>query len=420
MFVDFNKVFAKTPQTEMAIPDALANQLSTKLPCGLKYEVDETGHYVVIVPDNDTKETIKFSGMQFIPTDAQKQVLGENYSFDDLLELSYNSQTPIPFELVNDGVVNINGTDISIDKLYYNPYFPKKIEVNSMVMFPAPLDEKFSITIGSETLSTEILVTRIPNFSIKTKEYETIQEKCLYVRYTWDSNTNKFLFTIKVRIDKAESVNEILKSMIIYNAFLDGKGYIAGSAIHSKLVTKEDSKYDRDALIFWEKVRKIETIFDISFSPPFVNFDMDTVYLVETLYQSLEMHNPVRKNAAINTIDSQWDESKDKIAAQNIGKQIYFEYIDENTFEIFGKSIKLLCLVGVFNAVFADYHTKENECTIVLTSKSEEQPMYISELYFKTTDEIEKYRETHPDRINILKKAKKIYEYLDDGEGTDE
>ena len=31
--------------------------------------------------------------------------------------------------------------------------------------------------------------------------------------------------------------------------------------------------------------------------------------------------------------------------------------------------------------------------------------MYISELYFKTTDEIEKYRETHPDRINILKKA---------------
>ena len=230
MFVDFNKVFAKTPQTEMAIPDALANQLSTKLPCGLKYEVDETGHYVVIVPDNDTKETIKFSGMQFIPTDEQKQVLGENYNFDDLLELSYNSQTPIPFELVNDGVVNINGTDISIDKLYYNPYFPKKIEVNSMVMFPAPLDEKFSITIGSETLSTEILVTRIPNFSIKTKEYETIQEKCLYVRYTWDSNTNKFLFTIKVRIDKAESVNEILKSMIIYNAFNIGiLGPIIGS-----------------------------------------------------------------------------------------------------------------------------------------------------------------------------------------------
>lgn len=148
----------------------------------------------------------------------------------------------------------------------------------------------------------------------------------------------------------------------------------------------------------------------------------DFVRLVEVIDSINEKKtvNPVRKNAAINTIDSQWDESKDKIAAQNIGKQIYFEYIDENTFEIFGKSIKLLCLVGVFNAVFADYHTKENECTIVLTSKSEEQPMYISELYFKTTDEIEKYRETHPDRINILKKAKKIYEYLDDGEGTDE
>lgn len=419
MFVDFNKVFAKTPQTEMVIPDALAKQLTTKLPSGLKYEVDETGHYVVIVPDNDTKETIKISGMHFIPTDAQKQVLGDKYSFDDLIELSYNSQTPIPISLENDGMININGADIEIDKLKYNPFSLQKIEVDSMKLIPAPFPDKFPITIGTNGASITVEVARKPNFSVKTKVYETVQEKCLYVRYSWDSDTNKFLFTIKVRVDKAESVNEILESMIIYNAFLDGKGYIAGSAIHSKLVTKEDSKYDRDALRFWEKVRKIETILDISFSPPFVNFDMDTVYLVETLYQSLEMHNPVRKNTTINTIDSQWDKSKDQIAKHNKGKQIFFEYIDENTFEIFGKSIKLHCLVGVFNAVLADYHIKENECTVVLTSKSEEQPMYVSELYFKTTDEIKEYRETNTDRINTLKKAKKVYEYLDD-DGTNE
>lgn len=420
MFVDFNKVFAKTPQTEMVIPDALANQLSTKLPSGLKYEVDETGHYVVIVPDNDTKETIKISWMNFIPTDAQKQILGDNYSFDDLIELSYNSQTPIPISLEKDGMININGADIEIDKLKYNPFSLKQIEVDSMELIPAPFPDKFPITIGTNGASITVEVARKPNLSVKTKVYETIQEKCLYVRYSWDSDTNKFLFTIKVRVDKAESVNEILESMIIYNAFLDGKGYIAGSAIHSKLVTKEDSKYDRNALCFWEKVKKIETILDIAFSPPFVNFDMDTVYLVETLFQSLEMHNPVRKNTAINTIDSYRDESKDQIATQNLGKQIYFEYIDEYTYELFSKTITLYCLVGVFNAVFADYHTNENECTIFLSSKSEEQPMYVSELYFKTTEEIEKYRETHDDRISILKKAKKIYEYFDDSDDTNE
>lgn len=46
--------------------------------------------------------------------------------------------------------------------------------------------------------------------------------------------------------------------------------------------------------------------------------------------------------------------------------------------------------------------------------------MYVSELYFKTTEEIEKYRETHDDRISILKKAKKIYEYFDDSDDTNE
>ena len=420
MFVDFNKVFAKTPQTEMCIPVALANQLSKKLPTGLKYEVDETKHHIVIVPDPETGEPIRIKGLQFVPTDEQKSILGENYNFDDLLELSYNSQTPIPFELVNDGIVNINGTDISIDRFYYNPYFPKKLEVNSMVMFPSPLDEEFAITIGSETVSSEILVTRIPNFSIRTKTFETKQERCLYVKYSWDSSTNKFLFTIKVRIDKAVSVQEILDSINIYNAFCDGKGFIAGSAIQTKLITADESKYDKEAKSFWEKVRNIESKLDIDFVPPFVDFDMDTVYCVETLFQSFINHNPVRKNTAINTINSQRDESKDQIAAQNIGKQIYFEYIDQNTFIIFGKSITLYCLVGVFNAVFADYHTKENECTIFLKCKSEEQPMYVSELYFKTTDEIKDYREANTDRMNILKNAKKVYEYLDDGGDTNE
>ena len=37
MFVDFNKVFGKTPQTELKIPQALIDQLSSKLPDGFIY-----------------------------------------------------------------------------------------------------------------------------------------------------------------------------------------------------------------------------------------------------------------------------------------------------------------------------------------------------------------------------------------------
>lgn len=40
MFVDFNKVFGKTPQTELKIPQPLIDQLSEKLFDELIYVVD--------------------------------------------------------------------------------------------------------------------------------------------------------------------------------------------------------------------------------------------------------------------------------------------------------------------------------------------------------------------------------------------
>lgn len=39
------------------------------------------------------------SGMTLEPTDQQKEILGDDFSFDDIMNLSYNSQKPVPVKL---------------------------------------------------------------------------------------------------------------------------------------------------------------------------------------------------------------------------------------------------------------------------------------------------------------------------------
>ena len=79
-----------------------------------------------------------------------------------------------------------------------------------------------------------------------------------------------------------------------------------------------------------------------------------------------------------------------------------------------GQEIELPCIIGVFNAVFAKYEKNEerDECTIFLENESDEKQMYISELRFLNDEELLKYKEETPDRMNQFKNAKKIHEYL--------
>ena len=37
MFVDFNRVFSGKPQTELKVPDAMVEHLSSQLPLGVRY-----------------------------------------------------------------------------------------------------------------------------------------------------------------------------------------------------------------------------------------------------------------------------------------------------------------------------------------------------------------------------------------------
>ncbi len=413
MFVDFNKVFRKIPQAELQIPQALIDQLSAKLPDGFIYVADSNNNLTI---SHDGRKDLKYtiSGMALEPTEQQKEILGDDFSFDDIMTLSYNSQQPVPIRFKDGKFVTINGIDISINELSYNPFKKHEIVIDSTCIYPSPFPPAFTIQIGNESTKTELSVKRIPYNSLETMAFKSNDSKCLSIIYYLNPDKRYFSMTINIMISKATTVQEIIDSIEIYNAFIEGKGYIFNSLIDSRLETANESRYDDEALEFWKKVKEIEDELGVSFEPHGSDLEFDDICDIEEIYQNIINKTPIRHNTSINSITSKWEFSKDKIAEDTLGKPIYFEFDGESTVKLFGQDIELPCIVGIFNAVFANYEKDEKteECTIFLENESDEKQMYISTLRFLHKEELLKYKEETKDRIIQFRDAKKRHEYL--------
>lgn len=410
MFVEFNKVFGKIPQAELQIPQALIDQLSTKLPDGLIYVADSNNNLKI---SHDGKKDLEYtiSGMTLEPTEQQEELLGDNPSFDDIMTLSYNSQLPVPVRFKNDKYVTINGTDISIEELSYNPFKPYEIVINSTYIYPMPFPPAFTIQIGNESNKIELSVKRIPNNSLDTMAFKSDDSKCLSIIYYLNPDKHYLKMTMNIMISKAKTVQEIIDSIEIYNAFIEGKGYIFSSLISSGLGNA--NRYDDEALEFWKKVKKLEDKLGVSFDPHGSELEFDDICDIEEIYQNIINITPIRRNANINSITSKWDLRKDDIAKDTLGKPIYFEFVGKSTVKLFGQDIELPSIVGIFNALLANYEKNEKteECTLFLENESDEKQMYTSTLRFLNNKELLKYKEETKDRIHF-RDAKKRHEFL--------
>lgn len=412
MFVDFNKVFRKTPQTELKIPKALIDQLSSKLPDGFVYVADSNNN-LTICHDGKNDLKLNISGMILVPTDHQKKTLGDKYSFEDIMNLSYNSQQPVPVRLKNGKYITINGVDISIDELSYNPFNKHEFVIDSTCIYPPPFPPAFTIKIGNENTKIELSIKRMPNDSLDTMAFKSDDSKCLSIIYNIKLDINFFSMTLNISLDKATTVQEIIDSIEIYNAFAEGKGYIFNSIIEALPYTANVSRYD-EALEFWNKVKELENKLVVSFNPHESELKFEDICDIEEIYQNIINKTPIRHNTSINTITSKWEFQKDDIAEDILREPIYFEFDGRSTIKLFGLEIELPCIVGVFNAVLARYEKNEetDECTLFLESESEEKQMYTSTLRFLNKDELLKYKEETKDRIFQFRDAKKRHEYL--------
>ena len=409
MFVDFNRVFKGKPQTELKIPDAMIEHLSSKLRQGLRYRATEDGNCEII----SEGESVTVGGLLFTPSEEQRKVLGKKYTRDDVLKYSYNAQKPIPLKLKKDGIITLNGEEFPVDRIRYNPYCPISIVSGEIYMHPHPFPEPFPLTLGSKKYTKQLMFQRIPNESVNTAAFESQAEQALTVRYFVNELDQTIAFNISFNLSYVKTIKDIVETTSIYNAFVDGEGLFCGTPLIANIDTSKVKKYDLESLAFWEKVLLIEGALGVTFEPPMEDVDFTTISTVETLYQNLINSNPIRENKKIDSLDGEWDMVGDKHVQDSSGKAIYFEFQATSHLSLFGVDIALPCVVGIFDSVLSNFTVKGKKYKLVLEHLSEDKQMYISTLRFKTEQELADYMNVNRDqRISALHDAQTAQRYL--------
>lgn len=409
MFVDFDKVFANKGQTGLPIPRAMIDHLNEQLPSGLEYV--ESEQCLHIEPKDGA--TLRFSGFHFAPTEKQKAILGDVYTERDILDFSYNAQQRIPLEPDKDGIIIVNGEEMPLDMLIKSPHNPVSFVEGSLYVFPQEFDPPFDLRVGSDKYQRTLKIKRVPHESIHTWSFESDKSNPLVISYQMDSKKDKMTMSISFNLVAAQSIRDYVEAIAIYNAFIEGKGYIGGSPFPSRLIGEQVRKYEEDNLSFWEKVLQVEQALNVHFMPPREDVEFDTICDIELLYQNIVNCVPIRDTKKIDSIDGKWTLERQEDIEKSIGRPLHFEFEATMHFTLFGVEVSLPCFLMVFNSILVEAVQEEDKYRLQLEDVSETQTRYTSILCFKNTESMQTYKAGERSAmLTLFRDAKRAREYV--------
>lgn len=406
MFVDFEKIFSKS-QTATCVPPSMVEYLNESLPkdLGMKYEAQDDGTCVLV----DDGQKVQFGGIEFSPTSEQLAVLGDRYSYQDILQYAYNAQESIQMVPQKEGVIIVNGQEVSVDMLYRHPYVPIKQKKCSIYMLPPKFPPPAIMKVSSAEYEQNMLVHRVPNKSLHIMKFESEGNRPLFITFLVDGKKNTMSLTISLNLKHVKTIRDIVESVDIFNAFMDGKGYLQNQPFTVKDAAAPAKRFDEDSAMFWKKVLWIEDYLGQSFVPPENDVDYNTMCEVERLYLSLKQKQPARERQKLNSVSSKWDMEKDKTVNDSKGKDIFFMFSTDLCFDIFGAKFNLPAIVGICKATLADYKEKDGRGTIYFGDADDKEPRYTSTICFKDEagrqEFMAEYEGKHNELIVLLEQA---------------
>ena len=406
MFVNFDDVFSEKPQSQIEVPKAMLEYMNEHIPKGLKYVSSSDGQ--CIIKSDGNKLTLR--GMKFSPTKEQKKILGENYTQKDVLDYSYNSQEKIPLVLEKDGYITINGHDIPIEKISFNPFLSVEYVSGSIFLQPSKFPAPFSLTIEGGKYSRELIINRIPNESVHIALFQSKEKEPLMIKFSIDEVNQKMELSVSYDLKYATSICDVVETTMIFNAYLLGEALFDGILL-DKIVSDSGSKqFDTKSALFWEKVLKIEKYLDVQFVFPKQNVSFDDFQLVEELYQNLINENPIRNTEKITSIDGNWK----KDFSESIGHSISFTFNSVMDINLFKVKLSLPVLQCIFNVKIMDIQKNESKTRFILEDESKENKQYNCSMIFKNEEKLNEYKNKDYDKIvKVFQKAKTVTEYIE-------
>lgn len=413
MFTSFNNAFKSKSLREQRVPDVTLKYLSESLPKGVKYVSDENGNLMIT---SSGGSAVTYGGFSVIITDEMKKTLGNQCSPDRVAKYVYNTQKKIEIKLVEDGMLLVNGEKVPIEKINYNMFDNFSYVNSKFYMVPPEFPDPFELELGCEKYKRKLMFQRIPYPSISESKFKSISEDPLRMEFIMREEDYSVQITIGFDLKKVSTIRDIVETVFIYNAFVDGKGKIMEMPVGRKNDNVDIKKYDEASAKFWEKVLMIEEKINVKFVPPQDDVDFKTMCIVEQLYQNLILMHPTKENEIITSITSDLNLEDGVNLDEMIDEEIFFKYKATVKFELFGQDFSLPAILGIFNSMLKSYETVGDETKIVLAEKNDskhaEKP-FTSVLCFVNDNVLNDFVEKQPDCYkNLLEKAKYPEEYL--------
>lgn len=415
MHVNFSRAFSGNQKTKPIFQEAIVQYLCTQIPdgAGVRYSMDKDGNLHLLSESGP----ISIGGIKLVLDKHSREILGESPSFKDYLDYSYNAQKTIQFKLVKEGYMVINGVEMKA-----NPFSPEEngdsetliYESGHLTLTPEKFPEPFILNVGGNGYSRDLSIRRIPNDSLTKLSFESEPESPLYVKYTVDKITYSFELKISTNLTYANTIQDIIESISIYNAYIDGTGLIGKFSLGEPMNNLRYRKFNNREIEFWKHTLLLEKILNVSFVPHVDEISHETELLVEKLYQNLVNKNPIRDNITIKSISFNKNDNIEQNINKIIGVPWYTEYENTVSVELFGKRITLPGITGIINSVITNYEPIGNDIKLYLSNETDEKRMYSSTLLFLNKDDMIKYRESNQQEIiEKLRNAHTAVEYLE-------
>lgn len=401
MFSNFKDTFIRKPQYISEPPKAVMDAINKDLPDGFKYVYMDKGFCRLDAPEGFNIE----SGTVHLTEDA-KSVLPDNPSFKQIKQYLYNSQTDLLIYPDKNGCFKINGAQIKAQDFIKSPLKDSSFDNMCFCMKPSPFPQPFEIVFSGNGYDKTLHMQRTPYKSLHTQRFESVEKAPISVVYYVDVKENKFTVTFNLCIKDAKTVFDVLSAYGIYNAFID-KNVRIGGAKFLESGTSSEKKISQQTIDFWEKLYKLENVFEITFDIK-DEITVSDARCVEEIYRCIVQKTPYK-------VYKQYNSVKGKGIPQNISdtissnKEIYFEFTAECHYKLLGQTILLKGVFGIFGACIKNLDQdfpSEEEFELMLQTV-EGKKMYESVMLFLTDDEVDEFKKDK-EHFKTMEKADEI------------
>lgn len=281
MIADFEEIFGKQDNNHVSIPEEILNNINQELPSTLFcYEDPEKGF--IVTPKPNGKVLVNFT----LDPDEKTRERLKNIPKEKWMDYFYRTQQCVKVKYVYMGDEN---KKIPIEQIGFNP-LEESPEIIENYMYPEKFPDPFQMPIEIPNGKKIVLeIQRQPYDSMNIVKFANVNYPAIKMEiFINEVEIEKSSLTYSVNPSKAQTVEDAILAIQISKYMQNGEALIEGKKMFRPNI--ESESLDMEQLdkwdTFWNCLKKLEEILDVSFVPE-VELAQEDILFIGQLEASL-------------------------------------------------------------------------------------------------------------------------------------